>query len=446
MMKKSLGSGGGMNWKKVVQLAMVHVGVSITVVPVTSTLNRIMIADMQLSALLVGLLISLPYLLSPLQVLVGNWADRRLVWGRHRSPWIMIGGLMASFGSYLTAHAVFLMEEHFVLGLLAALAVFTTWGMGVNIASVSYLSLVTELGQENTGWRSRTVSIMWTVMILTTIATSIALSRMLDPYTKAALHTAFGAVWMVASFLILFGAANIEPASTPGRIVHNTASNPLVAFRLLLTNPSARRFFFYLLLVLISIHAQDVLLEPFGAEALHMAVAQTSRLTSIWGTGVFLTLTGGVWLVRRYGKKASANLGAIVTALAFIAIVMTGLMANVRLFMAAVFVLGLGGGLMTVSNLSFMLDMTVPEAAGLYIGAWGVANFAGQAFGNIISGLLRDLFYQVTGNALIGYIAVFVMEVVGLLIAIWIFRKISVDEFRRDAEVRIHEVLALAGD
>jgi len=214
----------------------------------------------------------------------------------------------------------------------------------------------------------------------------------------------------------------------------------------LLNNVAARRFFFYLLLVLISIHAQDVLLEPFGAEALQMPVAQTSRLTSIWGLGVFATLIGGLWLVRRFGKKASANVGAIVTALAFIAIIVTGLIANVQLFMASVFVLGLGGGLMTVSNLSFMLDMTIPAAAGLYIGAWGVANFAGQAFGNIISGLLRDLFYQATGNVLIGYISVFAMEVVGLLIAVWIFRKISVEEFRRDAEVRIHEVLALAGD
>lgn len=434
-----------MNWKKVIQLAMVHVGVSITVVPVTSTLNRIMIADMHLSALLVGLLIALPYLLSPLQVLVGDWADKRPLWGRHRSPWIVIGGLMASFGSYLTAHAVFLMNENFALGLFAAVGVFILWGMGVNIASVSYLSLVTELGQEDSTWRSRTVSFMWTAMILSTIVTSLSLARMLDPYSESTLYTAFGAVWLVASFLILFGAAGIEPAMAADRSVQNTASNPLTALRLLANNPTARRFFFYLLLVLISIHAQDVLLEPFGAEALQMPVAQTSRLTSIWGTGVFVTLTSGLWFVRRYGKKASANIGALVTALAFVAIIVTGLVVNVRFFMSAVFVLGLGGGLMTVSNLSFMLDMTVPQAAGLYIGAWGVANFAGQALGNIISGLLRDLFYQATGNLLIGYIAVFTMEVVGLLIAIWIFRTISVEEFRRNAEVRIHEVLALAG-
>ncbi len=435
-----------MSWKKIIQLAMVHVGVSITVVPVTSTLNRIMIADMRFSALLVGLLISLPYLLSPLQVLIGDWADKWPVWGRHRSPWIVIGGLMASFGSYLTAHAVFLMQENFALGLLASLAAFTVWGVGVNVASVSYLSLVTELGQEDTTWRSRAVSIMWTAMILSTIATALGLSRMLEPYSEAALYTAFGAVWMVASFLVLFGAAGIEPATAPDRVARHRVNNPWVTFRLLLNNIAARRFFFYLLLVLVSIHAQDVLLEPFGADALQMPVAQTSRLTSIWGLGVFVTLLGGLGLVRRFGKKASANVGAIITALAFTAIIFTGLMANVQLFMGAVFVLGLGGGLMTVSNLSFMLDMTIPQAAGLYIGAWGVANFAGQAFGNIISGLLRDLFYRATGNVLIGYISVFAMEVVGLLIAVWIFRKISVEEFRRDAEVRIHEVLAFVGD
>jgi len=435
-----------MNWKKVIQLTMVHVGVSITVVPVTSTLNRIMIADMHLSALLVGFLTALPYLLSPLQVFMGDWAGRTTIWGRHRSPWIVMGGLMASFGSYLTPHAVFLMNNNWWLGLLASLGVFTLWGVGVNVASVSYLSLVSELSEEQPGWRSRTVSTMWTAMILATIATSISLAVLLEPYSESALYTAFGAVWLVSSVLLLFGAAGLEPPPSANRTSHNSASNPLIAFRLLAANPVARRFFFYLLLVLISIHAQDVLLEPFGAEALGMPVAQTSRLTSIWGIGVFITLLGGLPLVRRFGKKTSANGGALIAAVGFSAIIVTGLLQNVSLFMAAVLLLGLGNGLMTVSNLSFMFDMTIPQAAGLYIGAWGVANFAGQALGNIVSGFLRDSLLYLTGNALTGYIAVFSLEVVGLLIAIWLFRTISVAEFRRSAEMRLTDLLALAAD
>jgi signal peptidase I len=44
-----------MNVRKIVQLSLVHVGVSLTVVPITGTLNRVMIADMGIPAVLVGI-------------------------------------------------------------------------------------------------------------------------------------------------------------------------------------------------------------------------------------------------------------------------------------------------------------------------------------------------------------------------------------------------------
>ena len=197
---------------------------------------------------------------------------------------------------------------------------------------------------------------------------------------------------------------------------------------------------------MISIHAQDVLLEPYGADVLAMPVAATSRLTAIWGVGVFITMLGGLPLVRRLGKKRSANMGAMVAATGFAMIIGAGLVQQTGFFMAAVFVLGLGGGLMTVSNLSFMLDMTVPQAAGLYIGAWGVANFAGQAVGNIASGLIRDMAMQLTGSALVGYVTVFGLEIVGLIAAVLLFGTISVQTFRAEAEVGLGDILAVAAD
>ncbi len=434
---------GGMNWRRVVQLTLVHVGVSITVVPVQSTLNRIMIADLGFSALLVGFLVSLPYLLSPLQVWMGAWSDRNPVWGRHRSPWILLGGLMAAFGSYLTAHAAYLMADSWALGLLACLATFTIWGMGVNIASVSYLSLVTELSPEGTSWRSRAVSVMWTVMILSTIATALGLSLALRDFSRDALFTAFGVVWLVSILLVLIGAAGIESRLPAGQTVRSDARNPLTAVRALTANPSAQRFFVYLLLVLISIHAQDVLLEPFGGEVLGMEVAQTSRLTSYWGVGVLVTLLAGLPLMKWIGKKPTANVGACIAALGFALIIASGVVNNPKLLYTAVLVLGLGGGLMTIANLSFMFDMTVPAAAGLYIGAWGVANFAGQALGGIASGALRDLSLWLTGNPFVGYALVFGLEIVGLLLAVWLFREISVTRFRADAQARLSDLLAL---
>ena len=435
-----------MNWRKVIQFTLVHVGVAITAVPISSTLNRIMIADMQLSALLVGFLVALPYLLSPLQIMVGNWADHNPLWGRHRSPWILIGGLMASFGCYAAPHAVFLMPDNYALGLAAALLTFTVWGVGVNVASVSYLSLLSEESQGYAGWRSRTVSIMFTTMILATIVTSIGLSRMLDPFSEAALYAAFGVIWLIATLFVVIGAAGIEPAPDPSQRVQNSADNPATALRALANNATARRFFVYLLLVLVSIHAQDVLLEPYGADVLGMSVSATSRLTAIWGVGVLLTMVGGLPLVRRAGKKRAANIGAVVAAIGFAAIVLTGLLQQVNLFMVAVFMLGLGGGLMTVSNLSFMLDMTVTGAAGLYMGAWGVANFAGQSLGSISSGLIRDVAYTLTGSNLFGYVIVFGLEILGLIIAMILFRTIDVAEFQAEATAGLPELLALAGD
>ena len=188
-----------------------------------------------------------------------------------------------------------------------------------------------------------------------------------------------------------------------------------------------------------------VLLEPFGAEALHMSVSETSRLTSIWGIGFLVSMLASLPIVRRWGKKRSANVGALLASVAFMAIAASGYAGQTELFMAAILLLGLGGGLMTLSNLSFMLDMTLPQAAGLYIGAWGVANFFGQFVGNIASGLLRDQLLLWTGDILFGYLAVFGLEAVGLLFAIWLFQSISVEEFRQNAQVRIAEVLALAG-
>lgn len=437
-----------MNARVLAQLTLVHVGVSITVVPVTSTLNRVMIADMQMPVTLVAVLVALPYLLSPLQIFLGNWSDRHPAADYHRTPWILLGGLLAATGSYFTVHVAYLLDHDFLIGLGAAVVVFCLWGAGINAASVSYLSLVTELADEN--GRSRAVSIMWTAMIASTIATSLGLSRMLatpTPITKEMLTTAFGAIWLVSVIFVLVGSYRIEPrASSRADQPTNSADDPLLALRLLAQNPQARRFFLYLMIVLISIHAQDVLLEPFGAEALGMSVSVTSRLTSIWGTGLFITLLAGILFIRRYGKKFGANVGAFVTAVAFAFIIATGLFGNSNLFLGAVFLLGLGGGLMTISNLSFMLDMTLPQAAGLYIGAWSVANFAGQAVGNIISGILWDLFSWLTGNPLLGYAAVFSLEIAGLLLAVWLFRSISVEKFRRQAEVRLHTVLSLASD
>lgn len=437
-----------MKARSIIQLSLVHVGVSLTVVPITGTLNRVMISDMGMPAVLVGLLVALPYMLSPFQVIVGAYADRRPLWGLHRSPWMLVGGLMATFGSYMTAHTVFYMDEHFLPGLIASFAVFALWGVGVNVASVSYLSLASELTERSPKtWRTATVGVMWTAMILSTIIASISLSRLLAlDSSQDGIYFAFGAIWAVATVFILLGSAGVEPAHNENRTLQNKADNPMTTLQALAYNATAKRFFFYLLLVLVGIRAQDVLLEPYAADTLGMSVSETTRLEAVWGIGVFITLLGGLGLVRLFGKRVNAYAGAIVAIAAFGLIIVAGSMGNSPFFQASVFLLGLGSGLMTVSNLSFMLDMTVPQSVGLYMGAWGVANFVAQSLGTVGGALLRDIAYHLTGDVALGYMTVFGLEIAGLIAALLLFRTITVEAFQRDAQVNLVDVLAIAGD
>lgn len=437
-----------MRVRAILQLTLVHVGVSLTVVPITGTLNRIMIADMGLPAVLVGLLVALPYMLSPLQIFVGNWADRRPLWGMHRSPWILLGGLMASCSSYMTAHAAFAMEKNFALGLTAAFVVFLIWGIGVNVASVSYLSLTSELTERSPKtWRTAAVGVMWTAMILSTIVASIALSRVLQlDASPSGVITSFGAVWLVATLFVVVGAVGIEPSRAESYVARHTANNPLEALQVLTHNATAKRFFMYLLLVLIGVRAQDVLLEPYAADALGMSVSETTRLEALWGIGVFITLLGGMGLIRLFGKRLNIYVGGLVAIVAFGLVILSGAIGNIPFFLIAVFLLGLASGLMTVSNLSFMLDMTIPQNVGLYIGAWGVANFVAQSLGNVGGALLRDIAYWVSGNVVLGYTTVFGIEIIGVALSLLLFRAITVEQFQHDAQLELVDILAASTD
>src|SRR5512141_611064 len=91
------------------QLALIHAAVAMTLVPINSTLNRVMIKELAVSATLVALLASLPYLFSPLQVLIGSYADRHPLFGRRRSAYIAFGLILCVVGVILAPRAVFLM-------------------------------------------------------------------------------------------------------------------------------------------------------------------------------------------------------------------------------------------------------------------------------------------------------------------------------------------------
>ncbi|MRR32657.1 MFS transporter, partial [bacterium] len=312
--------------RKSLQLALIHAAVAMTLVPINSTLNRVMIKELAVSATLVALLASLPYLFSPLQVLIGSYADRHPLFGRRRSAYIAFGLLLCVVGVILAPRAVFLMPVNRPLGILFSLLTFAAWGMGYNFASVSYLSLASELSGEK--GRSRTIAIMWFLMIVGIIITAAGLSRLLEPYSPARLENAFSIVALIALLLGGLGLIGLEPRYKPSdetRQIHENRRPWGQLIREVMSYPSARIFFFYLVLMLAAILGQDILLEPFAGEAFNLPVEATTRITSIWGTCVLLTLALANLMERKMGKKRVAQLGAIGAVAGFVLIAVSGL-------------------------------------------------------------------------------------------------------------------------
>lgn len=426
------------------QLGLIHVAVAMTLVPINSTLNRVMIKELAISATLVAILASLPYLFSPIQVAIGSYSDRHPLFGFRRTPYILAGLILCVIGLIVSPQVAFLMHDNLPLGLLAGLLAFGAWGMGYNLSAVSYLSLASELSGENE--RGKTIATMWFMMISAIILTAIGLSRMVDPYTPQALIRAFGVVAVIALLLGLIGLIKLEPRSLQRRATSESYTVKQMTSAIT-ANPVARVFFVYLLLLLAAILGQDVLLEPFGAEAFGMTVTQTTRITSLWGTFVLLAIIVAGLLEGRVSKRLVAQLGNTGALLGFIVIVFSGILIDKTVFYTGVTLLGIGTGLSTVANLSLMFDLTIPGMIGLYIGAWGFSNALSRLVGSVLGGVVRDVVTQASGHALSGYLVVFGIEALMLLIATVMLYRININAFKKQVqEPSFVEKVAIAAE
>jgi len=429
--------------RKRIQLGLIHAAVAMTLVPINSTLNRVMIKELALSALLVAVLASLPYLLSPIQVAIGSFSDRHPVLGYRRSPYILLGLLLCVISVAVSPQVAFLMDTNFVLGLAVGLLAFGAWGMGFNLATVAYFALASELSGE--GGRGRTIAIMFFMMISSIIITAILLSSLLDPYSPEVLIRSFRVVSLVALALGLIGLIRLEPRHvSQGAAAEEYGWGTL--FRAVWNNPQARLFFVYLIVLLAALLGQDVLLEPFGGEAFEMSVRETTRITAIWGVCVLVALLFTGFLEDRVSKKNIARWGGLAALLGFLLIVASPLIGGLSVFFLGVVSLGLGTGLSTTSNLSLMLDMTTAGNVGLFIGAWGMANAISRLVGSLLGGAVRDVVARMSGNPVAGYMTVFAILAGFMLVSLLLLRWVDVQRFRDQAneELSLIERTAIA--
>ena len=112
---------GGFGWAAVARLGLVQACLGAIVVMTTSTLNRVMVVELALPALLPGLLVAMHYLVQVLRPRMGYGSDM----GQRRTPWIVGGMAVLAVGGALAAVATAWMGSDRAAGIALAVLAFT---------------------------------------------------------------------------------------------------------------------------------------------------------------------------------------------------------------------------------------------------------------------------------------------------------------------------------
>ena len=127
-----------LGWLGIVRLGLVQTALGAIVVLTTSTINRVMVVELALPAILPGLLVALHY---AVQVLRPRWGHGSDVGGR-LTPWILGGMAVLALGGFGAALSVALMASLFWPGVALAALSFLMIGMGVGASGTCLLVLL----------------------------------------------------------------------------------------------------------------------------------------------------------------------------------------------------------------------------------------------------------------------------------------------------------------
>ena len=403
---------------------------------VGGTLNRILIADLQLPATLVGVFFALPLLESPLRLWLGYRSDGFPLLGRRRETYILAGALLAGLG--VIGAVVTAVNSGGSAGLLlGTLLAFALYGFGRNLAHNTFQAL---LADTFTGdQRPRAMTGYEVATLLGLVMGAGGLGKALEVYDPARLlSVTIGAatVALVLTGLAVVAQERRTPAAAKAAQQARSLSFTQAVREVVAADPQVRLFFVLVLFTIVGTLAQDVLLEPYGALVLGMPVGDTSRLTAFWGVGVMLSmLVSGMFLIKWLGHMVVLRLGLISSLLVFLGLVAAGLTGSAGLFRGLVLVMGLGTGLAGAGMLTGIITFTTTLRAGLLMGVWGMANLVGRALGSLLGGGVVDLIQTVTdGNPLLAYGTVFALEAGMLLVALTISLRLDVAASRARGE------------
>ncbi len=424
-------------------------------------LNRVMISELAFPAILVGGGLAFEQLMAPSRVLFGNVSDSWPIRGQKRTPYIWLGTAGFCLMSVMSIPLIFITEKALRQGdwlpiticSFALCGLFALYGLAVSMATTPYLALVIDLTTEKE--RPKTVGIIWCMLTIGIVVGAIAISTttkgldgvtdptLLEPALKRFMIWVAGIV-LTLSVIACWG---IEPKSPNSR--HNVVATQKEvgikqSWSMITSSPQIIIFFTFLILYTLGLFLQDPILESYGAEVFNLPISKTTLLNAYWGSGTLAgLLIGGLWVTPKIGKLSTARIGCWMIIISLMLLIVTGLTRNANgLYMVMIF-FGLAAGVATNSALSLMLDLTLPELAGTFVGVWGLAQALSRAMGKVFGGGLLDLGRLISSsdNPLIAFSFVFILESFIMLLAILVLKKVNINQFRQDTNTKMQTLI-----
>ena len=389
----------GLPLGQLLRLSLFQISVGMATVLLLGTLNRVMIVELSVSAMVVATMIAIPVLVAPFRAFLGHRSDtHRSAIGWKRIPYLWFGSLWQMGGLAVMPFALIVLSGDQIHGpawageVLAALAFLMT-GIGMHMTQTAGLALAADRASDET--RPRVVALLYVMFLLGMAISALVVGWLLRdfaPLTLVRVVQGCGAATLVLNLIALWKQEKVRPMTRDEREAPRPRFSD--AWGDLMAGGTAGRLLAVVVLGTLAFNMQDVLLEPYGGEILGLSVSATTLLTAVWSGGALVGfLLSARWLARGMDPFRMAARGILFGIAAFSAVIFAAPMGSAAVFYLGAGGIGLGGGLFAVATLH--AAMTMPArgmaGAGLALGAWGAAQATAAGLSIFLGGTIRDL-------------------------------------------------------
>ncbi len=357
----------------------------------TSTLNRLMVVEGSLPAILPGVLVGLHYVV---QITRTSWGYRSDTMG-NRMRFIICGMAVLGVGGLLAAVGFVLMGTMFWAGLALSVFAYVLIGAGAGASGTSLLALLASTTHPR--HRAAAATITGLMMIFGIAVTATIVGKALDPYSPTLLLKPVGLVSVAAVVMTALAVRAIEAR-------HATRPEPLHAvpfragFAEIWAEPRARNFTVFIFLSMVAYFMQELILEPCSGLAFGFTPGQSTQLSGAQNGSVFFgMLTVGIAAtgLRTGSLRAWVMAGCAGSALALLAIAGAGQVASGGLLIKpATIALGFFNGMFAVAAIGSMMALAgegLEAREGTRMGLWGAAQAVAAGLGGMLGAGAPDL-------------------------------------------------------